>query len=235
MAGGRKTSQASLAVGHTSWIQDLSDFANGFEVAGSVNIERSTVLESQGVEADAINGSHNVSIGSLYYGDATAVLQSHQADETKRMAIWTTDGVSYFGPAAYPGLPLSAPSDSLLVHSLDLIQSDEWYACEGITRSHAVRVHKLGNRVKAFDGVLTDALFGVLVITRHDPTSGTYTIQIGASTVRVTPGAASIYAVDLSALTASVTDGNITLSSGSLSGANRIHGALLVGTPFGVD
>ena len=234
MAGGRKTSQASLAVGHTDWLQDLSDFANGFEVAGSANVERATVLESEGVEAYAINGSHNVSIGSLYYGDATAVLQSHQPDETKRMAIWTTDGVCYFGPTAYPGLPLSAPSDSLLVHSLDLIQSDEWYAGEG---SLAVTPFEFTSSVtsKAFDGVLTDALFGVLVITRHDPTSGTYTIQIGASTVRVTPGAASIYAVDLSALTASVTDGNITLSSGSLSGANRIHGALLVGTPFGVD
>ena len=230
----RKTSQARLAVGHTGWFQDLSDFANGFDMAGSATVERATVLESEGVEAYGINGSHALSIGSLYYGDATTVLQSHQADATKWMAIWTTDGVAYFGQTAWPGLPLSAPTDSLLVHSLDLIQGGNWYAGEGFLAATPFEFRS-GSTSQAFVGSLTSALFGVLVITRHDPTSGTYTIQVGASTVRVTPGGKSIYPLNLSVLASTVTDGNITLSSGSLSGNNRIHGAVLVGSPFGVD
>ena len=40
MAVAGKTSEAVLVVGGNSWAQDLSDYANGVDVPGTLNTER---------------------------------------------------------------------------------------------------------------------------------------------------------------------------------------------------
>lgn len=133
MAVAGKTSEAVLVVGGNSWAQDLSDYANGVDVPGTLNTERLTVLESDGVETVALSSSLQIAIGTMYYGAGPKVVAAHQADVADSYVALLVPNVGcYFGAAIWDSLPFDNPTGGVVSHAATFRAGDAWSWGEGV-------------------------------------------------------------------------------------------------------
>lgn len=231
--GARKTSAAKMFVGGNGWLQDLTDFVAGFNVNGSVNIQRITVLESEGVEALALSVQHVINVPTMFYGAATASLELHQPDEVNYVAAFDdADGVSYFGQAGWAGLPIQGPTDNVIAHAVDIIQTEKWAYAEGDVAAIPF----------TFDENTTSADFGspfvagrrlFLIVDTYDPSSAV-TITLPDSGTTQSVSAPGIWEIDASVIIVDVSLPTISIPTALASG-EFISGYVCVGEYFRVD
>lgn len=233
--GARKTSAAKMMIGGNAWFQDLTDFVAGFNVNGAVNIQRLTVLESEGVESLALSVQHSINIPTMFYGAATGVLNAHQADEIKFVVAFDEnagDELCYFGQCGYSGLPVQGPTDNVISHTLDIIQTEKWAYSTKLT---AVVPFTLDDTTISVDfgaPLETDEQMMLVVTDFNDAAAVTLTIA-QALTVQIVNDE-GIWWIDRSGITAQVASPTISIAA-TLGTGDFVTGYLFVGKYFEVS
>lgn len=227
MAVAGKTSEAVLVVGGNSWAQDLSDYANGVDVPGTLNTERLTVLESDGVETVALSSSLQIAIGTMYYGAGPKVVAAHQADTADSYVALLVPNVGcYFGAAIWDSLPFDNPTGGVVSHAATFRAGDAWSWGEGVAVAKPFVLNATTSSVN-IGSVPANAKL-LLIVT--DATSGLPSTTVAFVTRNQALTAPGIWTKNApSSVTTSAT------VSATLTGNREISGYVLVGQNFEVD
>lgn len=125
MANAYQTAGRKFYVGNSTYLVDLSSFANSLEMAGDARIEKLTVVGSEGVESVPLTLTYNFRVPVMYYGDEPRNLEDHIQDEENIGTIIYPDTKSHMTmPVVFPGLGITAPTDNVLTSNVEFNQNN---------------------------------------------------------------------------------------------------------------
>ena len=125
MADAYQTANRKFYVGNTTYLADLSEFANSIEAAGDARIEKLTVVGNSGVESVPLTLQYMFRVPVMYYGDEPKKLLESGRDTGVNYAalIYPDTNTHLTMGVVYPGLATSAPTDNVLTHNVEFSQN----------------------------------------------------------------------------------------------------------------
>ena len=227
------TRNTRVIAGGNSWAVDLSSSINSFTVSNSASIDSLTVLKSNAVQKVINSSTISVSLGTLYYGDESKLLASHQGD-TADSYVALIDDVSkrfYAGIYQVTGVPMSAPTDAIITQTAELIQNGSWFG-NGSSNGVTEFAFSSTNLTDPIAGTFANTDTVYLVVTEYP--SGTASADFTIAGVTQTVDDVGMWEIDISTKAASLSTQAVALAHTIASG-KFLRGFVLIGTPFTVD
>ena len=141
MVAAYKTQPSVVAAATADFCIDLSDFSDSWALTPTLVFDSRTVIDSVGVEVTPVSIATAIGVPALYYGDEPKRLRANRQDSgLYALLILDEPGSWVGGPAVVAGLPIDAPSDTVVVHNVDFIAGGQWYEATGsptLDRAHA--------------------------------------------------------------------------------------------------
>ena len=228
MVDAYQTSGRKIFVGNENYLADLSEYANSIDAVGDTRIEKLTVVGSDGVESVPLTLQYTFRIPVMYYGDEPKKLRA-RVKEVNYATLIYPDTLTHLSMAVvFPGLSVSAPTDSVLSHNLEFAQNMELNNGKPVTGKDRVVEFDLSANgdITLLDNV-ADLVW--LVVTDLTATATPTAKLPGSGNSTITISNIGLYQLGEIA----TADDDITIAA---LGANQsIEGYVLVGTPGEID